>query len=296
MTKPVVVIGGPTGPSGGPTGATGPEGSAAVTGATGSVGPTGPFGYTGPTGAVGPGAFTGPTGMTGPFGLGPAGPTGQQGEMGETGPTGATGITGMTGPTGALGGPTGDVGPIGPPGIGAIAATITPYFYGANVYLTNNVYDATQSAVNFTSGFIRLKPIYIPYPRLFTKMAIEIVTANPTIRFRMGLYDCDEDMHPTAPLCDSGDLTPALTGLMTFSFSVTLASKPYYLACWTNGTLTVMGLGGIMDTLGVDSDSSGFGFFIDSLSYFTAYGPPFPNLSGLSLSVNFGPNILLGIR
>jgi hypothetical protein len=83
MTRPVVVVHGPTGPSGGPTGATGPVGAVSTTGATGVRGPTGSTGPTGVTGAAS--TATGPTGMTGPVGsvgvigpLGPTGPTGPQ--------------------------------------------------------------------------------------------------------------------------------------------------------------------------------------------------------------------------
>jgi hypothetical protein len=73
--QPVVVVGGPTGPSGGPTGAVGPTGSTGPT-ALGVTGPTGHIGPTGITGPTGAGAFTGPTGMTGPVGSGNIGPTG----------------------------------------------------------------------------------------------------------------------------------------------------------------------------------------------------------------------------
>ena len=82
MTKPVVVVHGPTGPSGGPTGPTGPVGAASMTGATGPRGPSGVTGYTGPTGADS--TVTGPTGLTGP-----PGSLGDYGPQGMTGPTGA---------------------------------------------------------------------------------------------------------------------------------------------------------------------------------------------------------------
>jgi hypothetical protein len=81
MTRPVVVVHGPTGPAGGPTGATGPVGAASTTGATGVRGPTGLTGPTGSTGAastaIGPTGFTGPPGSVGTFG--PTGPTGTVG-------------------------------------------------------------------------------------------------------------------------------------------------------------------------------------------------------------------------
>src|SRR5262245_9041898 len=85
MTRPVVVIGGPTGPSAGPVGATGPRGATGATGVQGAVGVTGPTGV-GPTGPPGVGAYTGPTGMTGPPGAGTPG-------VGFTGPTGAPGAS-----------------------------------------------------------------------------------------------------------------------------------------------------------------------------------------------------------
>jgi hypothetical protein len=83
---PVVVVGGPTGPSQGPVGATGPQGAQ---GLQGIPGPTGLTGAVGPTGAEGPtgiGAFTGPRGPTGPGGS-PGGP----------GPTGGVGPPGLIG-------------------------------------------------------------------------------------------------------------------------------------------------------------------------------------------------------
>jgi hypothetical protein len=280
-TKPVVVIGGPTGPSGGPTGPTGPAGLATVTGATGVHGPTGPLGLTGATGATGAGAFTGPMGMTGPVGVGLLGPTGYQGDIGETGPTGPTGI-GATGATGNPGGPTGPQGAIGATGGGgAIGGTVVPFFADPDVYHTWNVTNnVVQIGSSISANVLVLKPIYIPYPRLYTKMAIHIGTVNPAARFRMGIYDCNGDMHPTVPLCDSGDLTPSATGLMTFTFSVTLASKPYYLAYWANGVIGCMAWTGtyFLDTLGIKTTSAGFGTFIGQIHYFRAYAA-FPNLT-----------------
>lgn len=83
MARPIVLALGPTGPSGGPVGATGP------TGFTGPSGPTGQRGATGPSGANS--TVTGPTGNTGPTGF-----TGPQGNT-VTGPTGSTGMTGSSG-------------------------------------------------------------------------------------------------------------------------------------------------------------------------------------------------------
>lgn len=107
MAQPVVIVGGPTGPSNGPTGSTGPAGATGFTGATGSAGPTG---ITGPTGAAGPtgaGAFTGPIGFTGPPGSGGVGPTGPSGAVGPTGADGAGATTAVYNNTVAS--PTGNV-------------------------------------------------------------------------------------------------------------------------------------------------------------------------------------------
>jgi hypothetical protein len=115
---------GATGPTG-HTGFTGPAGSASNTGATGDTGYTGP---TGEQGIPGTAVNTGATGATGHVGAtGPTGPTGHTGSTGATGYTGYTGDTGYTGYTGYTGaqglpgeasntGATGYTGPIGPTG------------------------------------------------------------------------------------------------------------------------------------------------------------------------------------
>jgi hypothetical protein len=106
--RPVVVVGGPTGPSDGPTGATGPVGSTGNTGPTGDIGSLGGTGPTGSTGAQGEGAFTGPTGMTGPPGVGT--PSTVPGPTGSPGSTGATGSPGtVQGVTNFVNSPTGNV-------------------------------------------------------------------------------------------------------------------------------------------------------------------------------------------
>ncbi len=140
---PYVNIDGPTGSTGpagtaGSTGPTGPAGTIGNTGPTGTQGPTGPgVGDTGPTGPAGAAGSTGPTGVagtaggtgpTGPAGTaGSTGPTGVAGTAGSTGPTGSAGTAGGTGPTGPAGtagstGPTGTQGPTGP-GVGDTGPT-----------------------------------------------------------------------------------------------------------------------------------------------------------------------------
>ena len=83
MSRPIVLIGGPTGPAGipgGPTGDTGSTGPTGYTGFTGSDGATGAAGTAGAASTVtGP---TGPTGLTGPPGGGQTGPTGNTGPIG----------------------------------------------------------------------------------------------------------------------------------------------------------------------------------------------------------------------
>jgi hypothetical protein len=106
---PVVVVGGPTGPSGGPTGVTGPTGPTAATGVTGPTGRLGPTGITGPTGVTGAGAFTGPTGYTGPPGSVGA-PSTEPGLTGATGPTGVAAGAGVNNAANYVAGPTGNVG------------------------------------------------------------------------------------------------------------------------------------------------------------------------------------------
>lgn len=112
MARPVVVVSGHTGPSGGPTGPTGELGPTGAPGPASVIGPTGPFG-TGPTGQLGPTGTDGPRGLTGP-----------PGAVGSPGPIGPTGVIGPTGT--ALQGvfSTQAFGPIGPYGTSLTAIGI----------------------------------------------------------------------------------------------------------------------------------------------------------------------------
>jgi len=279
--RPVAVVGGHTGPSGGPTGPTGPIGTAAVTGPTGPIGPRGSMG-TGPTGA---GAFTGPTGpqgFTGPVGEGTQGPTGEQGPMGYTGPTGPTGVVGNLGPTGPATGPTGPAGPVGPAGLGSICGVSTPYFVDPTTYLTmptrgNN----PLQTVSAPKDMIVLIPIFIPYPRIYTKLAVQCVNDNPDGRFRMAIYDCDQNMHPTGVLLDSGNLVPQAK-LMEVTFSLSLASRPYYLAMWCGDTFGFRAFYGeyVAQCLGMRSNATGWQTMIHNISYNRVFDEgDFPDLT-----------------
>jgi hypothetical protein len=281
-TRPVVVIGGPTGPAGGPTGPTGPEGTATTTGPTGAIGPTGPIG-TGPTGG---GSYTGPTGPvgeTGPLGEGPMGPTGEQGSMGYTGPTGMTGERGQTGATGSATGATGPAGPAGPYGGGSVCGQQVPFFSDPLTYLTTPVVGSVPlQSVLIAPHIINLVPVYIPYAREYNSMAIQLTSADSTAMLRMGIYDCNQDMHPTVPLVDSDDLVPSAVGIFQFVFSVALSPKPYYLAFWCNKQLQINCFPGkyVIPTLGMKTDSSGYKFHIHSLLYPNkTYGTGLPDLT-----------------
>ena len=279
--RPVAVISGHTGPSGGPTGPTGPQGSVSITGATGVTGPRGLMG----TGPTGPGAFTGPTGAlgaTGPFGEGPQGPEGPQGFMGYTGPTGATGLQGERGATGPATGPTGPGGPIGPPGTGNVAGTSSPAFFNELTFLTMPM-PGNQGLVDepILKDTIILIPVYIPMPRLYTQMVVHCLTTNPDGRFRMGIYACDNDMHPTTVVVDSGNLIP-VNGMMEISFSKTLAARPYYMAIWTGSTIYFRAYQGygVPQTLGLRCNSGGWTNFIHNISYVSTFDEgDFPDLT-----------------
>jgi hypothetical protein len=278
--RPVRIDGGLTGPEGGPIGPTGPTGSASLTGPTG---PTGVAGIaTGPTGA---GSYTGPTGqagMTGPFGQGPIGPTGPQGFMGFTGPTGSTGPIGVTGASGSATGPTGPDGPVGPLGSGNIAGTAVPAYFDDNTYLVQPTGpNIPLGTTTMPPHYLLLTPVFIPYGRVYTKLAIQSFQADPDSRFRMGIYDCTNDMHPTVPVFDSGNLAPTID-MMTALMSVALSPKPYFLALWCGGPLTFKAFPGayLVQTLGMRCTSAGWERFIHNLSYSRTFDEGnFPDLT-----------------
>ena len=281
--QPVVVVGGPTGAFGGPPGPTGPTGTVSTTGPTGSTGPTGAFG-TGPTGAPGSTGPTGIQGFTGPPGVGVQGPTGDQGFMGFTGPTGPTGNRGATGTPGPATGPTGPAGPVGPPGAGNIAGQQVPFFTDPTMFLTMPISSNIPLSNDSTfANRISLIPVFVPYSRTYTSMAVQITVSDPSgsSLFKMAIYDCDQNMHPTVPLAECDDFIPAI-GLMTWLFSVTLSPKPYYMAFWCNAPIYVTAVPGgyVVPTLGIGSNSSGFTFPIHNLYYDgKSYGPSFPDLT-----------------
>jgi hypothetical protein len=149
MSRPVVVVGGPTGPSNGPTGSTGPVGSTGGTGPTGALGLLGGTGPTGSTGPQGVGAFTGPTGMTGPPGVGM--PSTIPGPTGPDGPAGTLQIA-----TNAVVGPTGNVSTTDVHmGMGTIFS-LTPVNSGRAVIILSGMVlnsSAVGSGVNVTGRY-----------------------------------------------------------------------------------------------------------------------------------------------
>jgi hypothetical protein len=278
--RPVIVTGGPTGPAGGPTGSTGPTGPATLTGPTGPIGPPGPQG-TGPAGTVGPTGPTGIPGPTGPVGIGVQGDTGGTGDTGATGPTGMTGDRGDVGPTGPATGPTGPAGPVGPAGIGNICGVQVPMFAYTNTFLTmpalSNVPLTNRTLEQHT---IYLVPIYIPYPRLYTAMAAHVNTLSAA-GFKMGIYDCNQDMHPTVAVAQTNAMSP--NGTFTqVPINVMLGCKPYYLALWGNDGISFVAFPGTycIHTLGWRCDSSGWTLPIHNVTYAAHFdGGSFPDLT-----------------
>ena len=77
--------------------------------------------------------------------------------------------------------------------------------------------------------------MYVPFARTFTSIVIESYQAvYPTDRMRLGVYDCDQNMHPTVPVFDSGNISPIGIGRIMASGSFALQAKPYYLALLTD--------------------------------------------------------------
>lgn len=232
--RPEILLGGPTGVVGA-TGPIGPQGAMA-TGATGPPGDLGPY-NTGPTG---PGNITGPTGprgVTGPLDL--AGGTGQEGwwgDWGDDGPTGPTGHTGRQGRQGDAGGQTGARGTAtGPTGAGDIIGTSAPFFLDPEVYLITPQHDRSRGHSTWgyryiSNGYIHLIPIFVPFPRTYTEIVSDSYQAHFYGGIIMGIYDCDQNMHPTQCLFSSGPLNPVGIGRVAVQFSLPLKAKPYYLA------------------------------------------------------------------
>jgi hypothetical protein len=303
---PVMVVGGHTGPAGGPTGPTGPAGIATLIGPTGPTGPRGPIG-TGPTGA---GAFTGPTGptgLTGPVGEGMPGATGSTGDTGPTGPLGFPGQVGPVGPAGPATGPTGPAGPNGPAGAGNVCGAQAPLYSNPNTFLVMPLIGNNPLiSVDIDPHTVILTPVYVPYGRVYTSIAVNCLGGFPGARYRLAIYDCTDSMHPTVPLFDSGDIA-YVVGFSQISFSVALSPKPYYLALWADSGVGFTGIYGAytIQTLGLRADASGWQSFVHNLSYAINYdGGNFPDLTSnngylMNAAAGFVTNkgeVLIGIR
>jgi len=315
VDKPVVVIEGATGLPGGPTGPDGPEGAAAATGPTGYVGPTGPMGFTGPAGV---GAITGPTGPlgeTGPTGGGGfTGWEGYYGPPGDTGPTGVAGPTGRVGSTGSASAPTGGSGTTGTAGIGNVGGIQVPLFHAQEVYLTTPLIETGSYPSNWEyQGLgaltVYLIPVFVPFARTYTEIAVDSYQAYIYYgeRMRLGIYDCNTDMHPTVPIFDSGTISPIGKGRMTASFSLALQPKPYYLAVYADSgiALRCFSITTLNQTLGLvrfSPASFNVGWRTESFAlswheFYISFGP-LPDLTArtAAISVPSGPVIMIGIR
>jgi hypothetical protein len=189
--------------------------------------------------------------------------------MGFTGPTGPTGVIGLTGPPGSATGPTGFAGPVGPLGSGNIAGMSVPFFTDATTYLIQpTAPNIPTGTTTIPAHYLLLTPFFIPYGRTYTQMVIQSYQADPASRFRMGIYDCTQDMHPTSVLFDSGNLAPTMD-MMTLAMSVALSPKPYFIAIWCGGPLTFKAFPGdyLVQALGLRCTSTGWERFIHDLSY-----------------------------
>jgi hypothetical protein len=232
MVKPVVVIGGPTGPVGG-LGPTGPEGAAPVTGATGPYGSTGSMGITGPTGPDHFTGSTGPPGATGPLEIdGPTGATGWWGLWGDQGFTGPTGSTGARGAIGIPATPTGITGGIGPTGRGNYGGVSAPFFADPQVFLTIPFVKWTREKTyrQLSAGALYLTPVFLPFARHCTQIVVDSYqSVYPTVRLWLSIYDCDDNMHPTVPLFGSVAINSIPQGQVSAFCNLDLAARPYYL-------------------------------------------------------------------
>jgi hypothetical protein len=306
MDRPVVTITGATGPRIGLTGPTGGQGDASPIGPTGATGDGGPIavGPVGPTSITG---STGPRGDTGPvLSSNMTGATGWWGDWGASGPTGPVGPAGETGFTGPGGGPLGVTGLLGPTGSGSVCGVQSPSFFSPGIYLTAapllvNDLGSPYAFRYASANNIYLVPIFVPYARIYTEMAVESYVTNTLGFFRMGLYDCTEDMRPTVPLVDCGN-RPVSAGMIVAAFSVALKQKPYYLAFWCNNNSIYFKYWGPEDvatTLGIRQSSFGDSWSqgINYLRYARTYGPVFPDLTLiLPTALETGGTTIQGIR
>jgi len=306
---PSIAITGATGPVSNITGSTGPTGARAPTGPTGVTGVQGEMGATGPTGASKATGVTGPRGATGPRGNSDTlGPTGYAGDQGLDGPTGNTGPMGRTGAQGRGGGPRGITGTTGLTGTGNVGGTIVPFFGDSEAFLVSPMTPIAGSSSwgygALASGAIALSPVFVPFARTYTQIVCESQSARlPSVRMRMGIYNCDENMQPTTVAFDSGAMTPIGAGRMSAVMSVALAAKPYYLALEVEfgHNFRALNSAQILPVLGwkryppATAEQWSTNIVARNYTGGASFSSPLPDLTGKTL-VDSNSNFLIGIR
>ena len=284
-TEGGILIG--SGGGGGPTGATGIQGTTGATGATGYLGTTG---ATGATGVVG---TTGATGATGYIGT--TGATGAAGVDGATGATGAAGVNGATGATGPVAGSNTQVifnnnntagasanltfdtdtnllNVTGNVSANAITANTLLAATSGNLYVTGNIlptagtYNLGLPAVPWANAYFGPQSITIldSTGNLANSVTIENIAANIT----MGTAGFNIVKLGTA---NSIFRIETLTGQI-FSFAKTIIENDTESSNTTSGSLQTAGGAGIAKNLYVGGNIYGEGSTLSNVVTYVTTG------------------------
>lgn len=94
------------------------------------------------------------------------------------------------------------------------AKAATNYYVLPGVALDNSTVTAAGLNLNADQYFFH----YTPTPLVVDQLAAEITTLHAANNFRMGVYRATPNYQPWgAPLCDSGDISTATTGIKTYT-------------------------------------------------------------------------------
>jgi hypothetical protein len=174
---------------------------------------------------------------------------------------------------------------VGPLGGGNVCGSMAPMFAYTNTFLVMpSLSNIPLTEVTLDPNVIYLIPVYVPFARHYTAMAIAVVGSENV--FKIGIYDCDQDMHPTVCLVETVPMNWTTTGVTQVPIDVMLSPKPYYLALWAGGEIRVEAFPGtyVVHTLGWRCNSSGWTQPVHNVTYAVTFnGGNFPDLTNNDL-------------
>lgn len=126
---------------------------------------------------------------------------------------------------------------------GASGTPTTPWFAGANTYITPGSAGSTALTTYVAAANqITFVPISVPWSRALTSIGINVPTGGNIAgsQARLAIYNISQTSGgPGSVLLDAGNVSTAAAGFVAATISQSIQPGNYYLAMWTSAAITV---------------------------------------------------------